>query len=63
MNFPESVRYLCPKTFLILEIIGALIIIRKILTLLTRVYKLIRKRKDLKRRYGPNSWAFITGSS
>lgn len=63
MDFADSVRYLCPKTFLVLEIIGALIILRKIVTLLTRIYKLLRKRKDLKKRYGANSWAFITGSS
>lgn len=48
---------------MVIEIIGAIIILRKIWTLLSRLYKLIRKRKDLKKRYGAGTWAFITGSS
>lgn len=63
MNFTDGVRSVCPKSFAVLEIIGALIILRKIITLFSRIYKLLRKRKDLKKRYGNNSWAFITGSS
>ena len=63
MNFADGVSEVCPKTFTVLEIIGALILLRKIITLFSRIYKLLRKRKDLKKRYGNNSWAFITGSS
>lgn len=63
MNFVEGIRSACPKTTMTLQIIGALIILRKLFTLLSRIYQLIRKRKNLTQRYGRNSWVFITGSS
>jgi uncharacterized membrane protein HdeD (DUF308 family) len=50
---------LFPKTTTVFQLIGVLIIIKKIFSIL----KLLRKRKNLKKRYGENSWVFITGSS
>ena len=64
MNFIDAMREVCPKTTVVIEIMGALILLRKIFTFISRIYKLmLRKRKNLKKRYGANSWAFITGSS
>ena len=64
MDFFEGVQSTCPKTHRIIMIIGLLIIIKKIYALLHKVHiLLLRKRKNLKKRYGEGSWAFVTGSS
>jgi 17beta-estradiol 17-dehydrogenase / very-long-chain 3-oxoacyl-CoA reductase len=53
-----------PKTFGILSLIGALVIIAKIFKVLKAFYKnVIRPKKNLLKRYGKNSWVLVTGSS
>jgi hypothetical protein len=54
---------LFPKTTTVFQLIGALIIIKKLFSIFSKILKLLRKRKNLKKRYGENSWVFITGSS
>ena len=43
--------------------IGFVLIIRAIFSLAKKISILMRKRKDLTKLYGEESWAFITGSS
>lgn len=44
--------------------IGFIVVLKKILKIVITFYKLvIRKKKNLKNRYGAHSWAFVTGSS
>lgn len=52
-----------PRSTFVIEIIGALIILKQICLLLSRLHILLRKKKNLGKRYGTKSWAFITGSS
>ena len=48
----------------ILKVIGLLLVLKKVLSLLSVAYRnLIRRRKDLGKRYGQGSWALVTGSS
>ena len=55
---------LYPKTSNTLKIIGAIYILKKIVSLLCSIYKnLLRPSRNLAKRYGQGSWAFITGSS
>lgn len=63
MNFIDGLQEAFPKTTTILTLIGFLIVLRKIINILKKVGILLRKRKNLKQRYGENSWAFLTGSS
>ena len=57
-----SVLY--PKTSNTLKIIGAIYILKKIVSFLNSLYKnLLRPKKNLIKRYGAGSWALITGSS
>ena len=64
MDFFEGIQSTCPKTHRVIMIIGLLIVIRKIYGLLHKMYILfLRKRKNLIKRYGEGSWAFVTGSS
>ena len=54
----------CPKLWGAIKLIGFVVVLKKILKLLITFYKLvIRKKKNLKNRYGAHSWAFVTGSS
>lgn len=54
----------CPKSWNLIKFIGFVVVLKKILKLVITFYKLvIRKKKNLKNRYGAHSWAFITGSS
>lgn len=53
-----------PTTSKILTIIGGLIILKKVLQLLSSIYKTIfRRRHNFLKRYGEKSWVLITGSS
>ena len=56
-----------PKTTNVLIVIGMLFVLRKIakiIKLLHTMYKVfLRPRRNLQKRYGEKSWAFITGSS
>jgi|JI6StandDraft_1071083.scaffolds.fasta_scaffold01536_4 hypothetical protein len=53
-----------PKLLTLCSLLGALLILSKILKTLRFVYKnFLRKRRNLLQRYGENSWVFITGSS
>jgi hypothetical protein len=63
MNFADAFREIFPKTTTVFQILGALIIIKKLFSFFSKLLKLIRKRKNLNKRYGENSWVFITGSS
>jgi hypothetical protein len=68
MNFFEGIENTfasrCPKSWGAIKIIGFIVVLKKILKLFISFYKLvIRKKKNLKNRYGAHSWAFVTGSS
>ena len=67
MNFIEGIHEACkssyPKATFIITFIGFIIILRKIFRMLGCAYGLVRPRKNLPKRYGRKSWAFITGSS
>jgi hypothetical protein len=68
MNFIEalecSIASRCPKTWGAVKLIGFIVVLKKFIRLLVTVYKqVLRKKKNLKNRYGAHSWAFITGSS
>ena len=53
-----------PKTTNTLKVIGAIVVLKKIVSFIISLYKtLIRPRINFKQRYGRRSWAFITGSS
>ena len=53
-----------PKTTNYLKLLGAILVLKKIVNILISIYKtLLRPRKDLLRRYGSGSWALVTGSS
>ena len=57
-----SVMY--PKTMNVLKVIGALLVLRKVLRIIAAFYRtFIRPRRNLKKRYGRGSWALVTGSS
>ena len=61
---PTILPTIYPKTTKALTILGLILLIQKIITIIKSIYKnVLRGRKDLKRRYGANSWALITGSS
>jgi hypothetical protein len=54
----------CPKSWGAIKLIGLIVILKKIIKLLIAFYKqVLRKKKNLKNRYGAHSWAFVTGSS
>ena len=60
----SALSILYPKTSNTLKVIGLLLLLKKILTLLSSVYRVaLRPRKNFQKRYGRNSWALITGSS
>ena len=60
----SALSALYPTTTNILKVIGALIVLRKVLNLLGSIYRnIFRRQKDLLRRYGRGSWALVTGSS
>jgi hypothetical protein len=63
INISMEIRESCPKPLIVLEVIGALIVIKYLFSLLRKLYILLRKRKNLKKRYGEKSWVFVTGSS
>lgn len=53
-----------PKTTKTLMIIGFLVVLRKVVNAIRSLYSTaLRRRVNLKGRYGRNSWALITGSS
>ena len=55
---------LYPKTTNALKVLGAIVVLKKIIALLTSLCKcLLRRQKNLIKRYGEGSWVFITGSS
>lgn len=54
----------CPKSWGAIKLIGFIVVLKKFIKLLITFYKLVlRKKKNLKNRYGAHSWAFVTGSS
>jgi len=58
------VSALYPKSTNVLKIIGALLVLEKVLSVLVSIYKTcLRPRKNLLKRYGAGSWALVTGSS
>ena len=60
----DSIKKRMPKTLNILKIIGFIMVFNKIFKSIAKFYELVlRRRINLKKRYGENSWAFITGSS
>ena len=55
---------LYPKTTNALRLIGIIYVLKKIVGILTTIYKkMLRPKRNLSKRYGPGSWALITGSS
>ena len=55
---------LYPKTTNTLRLIGIIYVLKKIVTILKIIYKkMLRPKRNLSKRYGPKSWALITGSS
>jgi 17beta-estradiol 17-dehydrogenase / very-long-chain 3-oxoacyl-CoA reductase len=53
-----------PRTSKGLILIGLAVLLRKIVRLMRWIYvTFLRKRRNLSKRYGANSWALITGSS
>ena len=53
-----------PKTTNALKVIGAILVLKKIISILISVYKTcLRPRKNFSKRYGAGSWALVTGSS
>jgi 17beta-estradiol 17-dehydrogenase / very-long-chain 3-oxoacyl-CoA reductase len=53
-----------PKTTNTLKVIGAIIVLKKVVSLLLSIYKtLLRPRVNFGKRYGRGSWALVTGSS
>ena len=53
-----------PKTTNTLKVIGALYILKKLLSILASLYRtILRPRKNLTKRYGSKSWALVTGST
>lgn len=53
-----------PKLLTACSVIGALMVLSRVLKVIAFIYKnFIRRRRDLLKRYGENSWVFITGSS
>ena len=64
MEYIQVLRTSYPKTSIILALIGLIIVYRKVIRVLNSFYRCgIRPRKNLKKRYGEKTWAFITGSS
>ena len=54
----------CPKSWGAIKLIGFIVVLKKFIRLFINFYKqVLRKKKNLKNRYGAHSWAFITGSS
>lgn len=54
----------CPKSLNLIKIVGFVVVFKKVIRLFITFYKLVlRRKKNLKERYGNGSWAFITGSS
>lgn len=59
-----SISSRCPKSWGAIKLIGFIVVLKKILKILITFYKqVLRKKKNLKNRYGAHSWAFVTGSS
>lgn len=52
-----------PRTSRTLKVIGAILVLKKLLSLLATLYRLVRRRRNFLKRYGRNSWALVTGSS
>ena len=53
-----------PRTSNLLKLLGALLLLRKVLSVLGFLYRsFLRARRNLKKRYGASSWALVTGSS
>lgn len=53
-----------PKITTVLTLIGFIMILRRVLKLIGSLYRVFfRRRRNLKKRYGENTWAFVTGSS
>lgn len=53
-----------PKTSKGLMLVGLAVLLRKIVRVVRWIYvTFLRKRRNLSKRYGANSWALITGSS
>jgi hypothetical protein len=61
LSQPLSSSY--PTPFIVLEIIGALFVLKYLFSLLHKISILFRRRLNLKKRYGEKSWVLITGSS
>lgn len=60
----SALSALYPKTTNCLKLIGIIFVLKKIIAILSTLYRrLIRRRRNLLKRYGNNTWALITGSS
>jgi len=55
---------LYPKTTNTLTVIGLLLVLKKIINIISTIYKnILRRRRNFIKRYGAGSWALVTGSS
>lgn len=64
LNIYQYLSATRPKTFGVLTLIGALLVLSKVLRYLRALYKVaLRPRKNLAKRYGHNTWVLVTGSS
>jgi hypothetical protein len=52
-----------PVFYYIATFIGLATVLTYVFTVLHGVFKIFRKRINLKERYGANAWALVTGSS
>jgi hypothetical protein len=63
LDIPNYIHTIVPALYYIIVFMGATSVIPYLFTILYGIYKLFRKRINLKKRYGEGAWALITGSS
>lgn len=63
VDIQSYVRETAPIFYYSAIFLGVTAVLPYVLAVLYGAYKLFRKRKNLKNRYGDNAWALITGSS
>lgn len=64
LDIPNYVKELSPTLYYVTVFLGASAIIPYLYTMIAGIVKLLlRKRLNLKQRYGEGAWALITGSS
>lgn len=63
LHIDNYVREATPIFYYTAILLGVTALLPYVFTALYGLYKLFRKRKNLKNRYGDNAWALITGSS